>query len=175
MLDAPCGDFNWMKEVQFEEGFTYIGGDIVPEMVADNANKYPSATRSFRQFDVVADEFPDVDMWFCRDLLFHLPHALVLKALRNFASSQVRFAMITSHINDGSIRNKDIASPGMFRLLDLRSKPYNFPPPIIEIKDYVDHFPPRNLCLWTREQVATALEQERADQLLVERTASANL
>jgi len=161
MLDAPCGDFNWMKEVQFEEGFTYIGGDIVPKMVADNASKYPSATRSFRRFDVVADEFPDVDMWFCRDLLFHLPHALISAALRNFARSRVRFAMITSHINDGSIKNDDIATPGMFRLLDLRSSPYNLPPPLIDIKDYVGRYPPRNLSLWTREQIAAAIEGMR--------------
>ena len=30
MCDAPCGDFNWMRAVDFPENFAYIGGEIVP-------------------------------------------------------------------------------------------------------------------------------------------------
>src|SRR3954469_18971771 len=35
LLDAGCGDFNWMKEVQLPVG-QYFGIDIVPELIAKN-------------------------------------------------------------------------------------------------------------------------------------------
>ena len=36
LLDAPCGDFYWMKEVDLA-GVDYIGVDIVPEIIARDA------------------------------------------------------------------------------------------------------------------------------------------
>jgi len=33
LLDAPCGDFAWMQHVDLT-GIDYIGGDIVPAIVA---------------------------------------------------------------------------------------------------------------------------------------------
>ena len=30
-LDAPCGDFNWMRHVELPDGTSYIGGDIVAQ------------------------------------------------------------------------------------------------------------------------------------------------
>ena len=37
-LDVPCGDFNWMKEVD-KKNIVYIGGDIVKSMVDENVKK----------------------------------------------------------------------------------------------------------------------------------------
>ena len=33
LLDAPCGDFNWMREVEWPAGFEYIGADIVTALI----------------------------------------------------------------------------------------------------------------------------------------------
>ncbi|MFN4016072.1 MAG: FkbM family methyltransferase [Reyranella sp.] len=157
MFDAPCGDFNWMKEVKFDDDFIYMGGDIVADLIAHTAEKYSSPKRSFMRFDVVTDEFPKVDMWFCRDLLFHLPFKLGLSALENFTRSQIKFAMITTHVNSGTFLNKDTDRAGPFRLMDLFSPPFNFPLPLARVRDYVAPYPPREMCLWTREQVISAL------------------
>src|ERR1035437_7717295 len=35
-LDAPCGDFNWMKNVDLSDITKYIGGDIVNSIVESN-------------------------------------------------------------------------------------------------------------------------------------------
>lgn len=166
MIDAPCGDFNWMKEVRFDAGFTYIGGDIVGELAEVNAAKYSSSTHSFRKFNIVTDEFPDVDLWFCRGLLAHLPYSLTMEALQNYASSRIGFVMISSHINDGSLKNKDVSGPGVYRPLDMRSAPFGFPAPLAEIKDFIEGYPPRNICLWTREQIATALADAQSSARL---------
>src|SRR5690625_343224 len=44
MLDLPCGDFGWMQHLDFGDT-SYIGADIVPELIADNEEKYANAQR----------------------------------------------------------------------------------------------------------------------------------
>src|SRR5260370_34009659 len=36
LLDAPCGDFHWMRHVQWPAGVKYVGVDIVPDLVIEN-------------------------------------------------------------------------------------------------------------------------------------------
>ena len=40
MLDAPCGDFNWMKSITQDVSIKYIGGDIVKPMIENNQAKH---------------------------------------------------------------------------------------------------------------------------------------
>ena len=35
MHDIPCGDFNWMSKLDLE-GITYVGSDIVPQLIESN-------------------------------------------------------------------------------------------------------------------------------------------
>src|SRR5262249_36013324 len=51
LLDAPCGDFNWMREVPWSLD-RYVGVDIVPEIVEKNQRVYGSETRSFLHRDL---------------------------------------------------------------------------------------------------------------------------
>jgi hypothetical protein len=71
VLDVPCGDFHWMKEVQFPAGLVYEGGDIVEQIVNTNHNRYGGATRSFRTMDLLRDPLPAADLILCRDCLVH--------------------------------------------------------------------------------------------------------
>jgi hypothetical protein len=161
MFDAPCGDFNWMKEVEFPEGFAYLGGDIAPSLIEKNRADYPDEGRRFIEFDVVADVFPQSDVWFCRDCLFHLPEAYIFKALRSFSRSNIKFLMMTNHINASGFANTDIPA-GEFRLVDFFSEPFGLSRDVLfRVEDYVDPFPPREMCVWTREQVASAMERGR--------------
>lgn len=156
-FDAPCGDFHWMKEVFFPAGVAYIGGEIARSLVANNQSKYASPARKFIAFDIVADKFPHADVWFCRDCLFHLPNELIFKALRNFCDSGVELLMMTNHLNTTGFQNADIVA-GEFRLVDFYAEPFGLPREIaFRIADYVHPFPQREMCVWTREQVATAL------------------
>src|ERR1700749_961777 len=50
-FDAPCGDFNWMKEVAFPPRVTYTGGDIAASLIRDNRKDYGSPRRRFVEFD----------------------------------------------------------------------------------------------------------------------------
>ena len=124
LFDAPCGDFNWMRKVPIPEGFSYLGGDVAPSIIRDARTNHAAANRDFRVFDVAADRFPQADLWFCRDCLFHLPEALVFRALANFARSEIPWAMLTTHRTPPGHLNTDIP-PGEFRLLDFFAPPFS--------------------------------------------------
>jgi hypothetical protein len=53
LVDAPCGDFNWMKDVAL--GVDYIGVDIVEELVARLERQFGTTGRRFECLDVVQD------------------------------------------------------------------------------------------------------------------------
>jgi hypothetical protein len=77
--------------------------------------------------------------------------------LQNFINSKIPYLLTTTHINDGKIRNKDIAT-GDFRLIDLFAAPYHFPMDVLfRIEDWKMPDPKREMCLWTREQIIYAL------------------
>ena len=116
-----------------------------------------NSSRKFIAFDIAADKFPRADVWFCRDCLFHLPDAFIFKALRNFCESEIGLLMMTNHLNTTGFRNSDIPV-GEFRLVDFYSEPFGLPSEVLfRIADYVHPFPQREMCVWTREQVAAAV------------------
>lgn len=109
----------------------------------------------------MSDVFPQSDVWFCRDCLFHLPQAYIFKALQNFCRSNIKFLMMTNHINAFGFENTDIPT-GEFRLIDFFAEPYRLPREVLfRVDDYIDPFPAREMCVWTREQIAAAIERPR--------------
>ena len=157
MFDAPCGDFNWMRAVEFPQEFSYIGGDIVGPLIEANRARYGDARRQFIVSDIVSDPLPDADLWLCRDCLFHLPEAAILSALEGFCRSRIGFIMTTTHLNVSDFDNSDIAAGG-FRLIDLYKPPFRLPREVLyRVPDYVYPYPQRELCVWSRAQVAAAL------------------
>jgi len=156
-FDAPCGDFNWMSRVEFPNFIQYIGGDVSQIAVIDAASKFAGGRRTFRTFDITTDKFPQADLWFCRDCFFHLPFSDILRALQNFASSDVKYLFTTTHINTIGFLNTDIAAGG-FRLIDLFSDPFQLPREVLFwAADYIHPHPRREMCVWKREQVSNAL------------------
>lgn len=154
LLDAPCGDFNWMKAVHLPKGCSYIGGEIVPAIVDNLSATHARDGRHFVQIDIVTDPLPDADVWLCRDVLFHLSEADIRAALENFARSKVRYLLTTTY--DFVTANRDIRSGG-FRFINLRLAPFNFGPPQQAVDDFLAPEPPRRLGLWSRENVIQAL------------------
>lgn len=154
MFDAPCGDLNWISPVIDSTSIHYIGGDV-SEIALEVARKRRPGT-DLRLFDIRQDQFPEVDLWHCRDCLFHLSFDDGLAALRNFARSKIPFALITT--NSGIwVRNMDIVTGG-HRVTDLERAPYNLPRPVTRLPDYPKgrEFP-RYVGLWSRDQIASAV------------------
>lgn len=151
MLDAPCGDFNWFKEVNLGHSVEYLGGDIVDALVVELNQNYGRKDRVFITLDVINDNLPDVDFWLCRDLIFHLPMADVLGLIERFIDSNIKYLLITSH-TASDVGNEDTFTGG-FRLINLSNPPFSLPAPMEKIKDYIDGFPERYLLLYSRESL----------------------
>jgi hypothetical protein len=155
MIDAPCGDLLWMKEVLRELDINYIGGDISPSLVSSLINEFSHL--DIRLFDICVDPFPDVDLWHCRDCFFHLPNKDIFFALKNFSRSNIPWILVTSH-KSRIHKNLDVAVGG-FRFLDLEKAPFNLSPATARLIDYEKgkQFP-RFVGLWSRQAIAEAIK-----------------
>ena len=165
-LDSPCGDLTWMPSVLETCDVNYIASDIVDEMIDEHRQRFSDKPWTFLVGDICKDPFPVADMWMCRDVLFHLPIELSLDAMRNFARSEIKYALITTHCWDTVNYNGTVytgnrgAGPEFanFELINLFDAPYNFPdPPLYRVDDTFGPHPKREMCVWSREQIAEAL------------------
>lgn len=131
MLDIPCGDYNWMKEVP-KGDCVYIGGDIVEDIVQKNNELYASDKVSFKVINMTQDELPKVDLIFCKDCLQHLCYENVALALNNFKRSGAKYLLVSSFPR--TWRNHDIYD-GDYRPLNICIKPFNYPKPIYRFRE----------------------------------------
>jgi len=134
LLDAPCGDCYWILRAGLDLE-TYIGADIVPELIADNAARLAAPGREFRVLDLTRDPLPRVDVILCRDCLIHLSYRYIRRALANFKRSGSRYLLTTTYL--GLRENHDILT-GQWRPLDLELPPFGLPAPLRRIveKEY---------------------------------------
>jgi hypothetical protein len=159
IFDAPCGDFNWMRLIVADKNITYIGGDIVKPLVERNIELYNSINIKFINIDLTKNQYPYADIMICRDCLFHLSYKDINLVLKNFIDSQIPYLLTTSHID--VIKNADIIT-GDYREIDLFSPPFNFPNEVLcRIKDWIEPLPPREMCLWTRDQIISTLKDNK--------------
>jgi SAM-dependent methyltransferase len=149
LLDAPCGDFYWMRLVELQLA-EYIGADIVPDLIAANTRQCGRPSVRFVVLDVCKDELPKVDLILCRDCLVHLPLQAALAAVHNFVRSGSRYLLTTTF--PGLVkRNKPLVITGNWRPLDLRLPPFSFPEPLRYINEECTepgHFEQKSLGLW---------------------------
>ncbi len=156
-LDAPCGDFNWMKHIVADLGAEYIGGDIVQEIVDSNQLEFGSKSVSFCHLDITRDPLPVSDLMMVRDCLFHLSYGNIYAFLENFCRSNIGLLLTTTHLPDNG-KNRDIMT-GDHRPIYLFSSPFFFPrKPLHRLDDWVPPHQERELCLFAKKHVEVARE-----------------
>lgn len=146
MLDIPCGDFHWMKEIELPLS-RYIGADIVNPLVEENQRRYGNQQRKFLQLDLIRDNLPAVDVIFCRDCLVHLSFADIALALDNIRRSGAQY-LLTTHFPEIQT-NKDSIT-GKHHSLNFTLEPFNWPKPMIGHNEYFSSKRRRNkhLSVW---------------------------
>jgi len=130
VLDIPCGDFNWQKELDWD-GTRYIGADIVPELIEANRAAYPE--RDFRVLDLARDELPQADLVICRDCLVHLSFEDCFKALENICKSGAKYLLTTTfplHRNE-----EDIQTGEGWRPVNLCEEPFPLGDPALMLNE----------------------------------------
>jgi SAM-dependent methyltransferase len=155
MFDAPCGDLNWMSLVLDELPIDYQGGDISDAALEAARRRRPGV--QVRRFDICSDPFPDMQLWHCRDSLFHLSFADIWLAFRNAANSNVEYALMTTN-RARLLTNMDIHTGGC-RVLDLERAPFNLPRPLEYLIDTAHDRVPRFVGLWPIGALSDALER----------------
>lgn len=148
LLDLPCGDFAWMKDIDLPVS-AYTGGDIVPELIAENQRRYSKKDLRFEIMDLTSDPLPAADLILCRDCLVHLSFADINKAIENIKRSSIPYLLTTTFPE--LEENEDI-NTGDWRLLNLERPPFKFPPPLRMINEQCTeaggHFRDKSLGLW---------------------------
>jgi hypothetical protein len=149
LLDAPCGDFNWIAEAA-DSVERYTGMDVVPELIDHNQRHHHLAgRRSFALADISRDPLPAVDVILCRDCLVHFSHQDVWTTLANFRRSGSRYLLTTTFVerdSNGYIRT------GSWQPLNLQAAPFHFPVPLALVDERCTHtggiYRDKRLALW---------------------------
>ena len=150
MLDIPCGDFNWMKEINLNS-VEYTGADIVGAIISEN-KKYERLGVQFKKLNIISDPLPSVDLIFSRDCLVHLSLKDIIKSLENICQTNSRYLLTTTFPKQSS--NYDIAT-GQWRALDLQVAPFNFPPPVLLVSENCteEKWKAKSLGLWEIDRI----------------------
>ena len=127
LLDAPCGDFNWMSQTEIAP-VRYIGADVVPSLIAQNQQRYGSEGREFVILDITKSLVPTVSVILCRDCFAHLSFRDIHSALANFKRSNSQYLFATTHT--GVRKHHDIATGSAGRYVNFQLPPFNFPEPM---------------------------------------------
>lgn len=132
ILDAPCGDFNWMKGLDLSD-VQYTGVDIVSELIDRNVMLYEGDHIQFVRKDICSDKLPRADLILNRDCLVHFSYDHIHKALQNMISSGSTYLATTSFAYN--MINFDITT-GDWRPLNLQRDPFRFPPPWRSVEEH---------------------------------------
>jgi SAM-dependent methyltransferase len=138
ILDIPCGDWNWMKDVDLC-GASYIGADIVEPLIGLNKANYTNI--DFRVLDLINDTLPKVDLIFVRDCLGHLSNDNVSLALRNCQESGSKYLLATSFTKWDM--NPDVENGG-WKCINLMIPPFQLNPLYLINEDCQEGYPHYN-------------------------------
>jgi hypothetical protein len=158
ILDIPCGDFNWMRNIDLS-GIKYIGADIVKEIIKNNKNQYEKNNVSFRHMNLIEDTLPQVDLILIRDCLVHMSYGDIFKSLNNVCNSMSQYLLTTSFTDRQD--NKDIIT-GEWRPLNLQIAPFLLPKPIRIINEKCTQgklsYTDKSLGIWKISDIAKILK-----------------
>jgi len=155
LLDAPCGDWNWMQHVKLPVK-QYFGVDIVPNVIEANRARFGSPERHFECLDLTCDPLPRADVILCRDCLVHVSFQDIAAILENFRRTGARHLLVNTYPEIQRNRNQFTGKP--WRRLNFLLPPFGFPEPLAMLPDggEVD---PSQLALWPLQD----LPRVRAD------------
>lgn len=158
LLDLPCGDFAWMKQIVFGK-CRYIGADLVVPLIEAN-RQFETDGIEFRRLDLLTDQLPAVDLILCRDCLVHFSFQDIFLAVHNICRSGSTYFLTTSFSD--RVQNDDILT-GQWRPLNLMAPPFYFPAPLKVINEGCTladgQFRDKTLSLWSVAEISQLLEQ----------------
>tara|TARA_B100000767_G_scaffold180685_1_gene168624 strand:- start:328 stop:1065 length:738 start_codon:yes stop_codon:yes gene_type:complete len=137
ILDIGCGDFNWMSnllnDIEYE---SYLGIDIVKQLVDENSKKYGSKKVKFLSQDIVGENIDfthEFDLILVRHVFIHLKNSNITKTLDKIKKINCKYLAITS--DPYRSINIDLKTEGRYRDINLTIEPFNLKDPIKIIRE----------------------------------------
>jgi GR25 family glycosyltransferase involved in LPS biosynthesis/2-polyprenyl-3-methyl-5-hydroxy-6-metoxy-1,4-benzoquinol methylase len=118
ILDLGCGDFNWGRYLKLDN-VNYIGWDCDQKLINDINNLHGKKNVNFFVKDVVIDDYPDVDMIICRDILFSMKLDIAITVIEKCKSKCKYFISTTfndTKQNTGPMKYLDIDNWGFYKI-----------------------------------------------------------
>ena len=163
LIDAPCGDLHWIQITDLSMLTSYIGIDIVPQIIETNRAHNTDTKSNFYVANIIDDPLPQADMILCRDCLVHLCNTDIYKALLNFCKSGARYLLTTTYTNHP---NNRAIETGDWQPLNLQKPPFNLPEPLLIINEGCTEFKgtvtDKSLALWLLEDLARIIKNTNA-------------
>jgi hypothetical protein len=158
LLDIPCGDFNWIKNINLNE-VNYTGADIVPELIDSNIKSYSNLTINFKELNLIKDSLPQSDLILVRDCFVHFSYDDINNSMKNICASNSKYLMVTTFTKHNL--NYDITT-GDWRPINLEKAPFNFPKPILIIEEqvhpeYIKETKGKSLSIWKIDDLKLSL------------------
>lgn len=154
LLDAPCGDCNWISQTDLSHLEAYIGTDIVEDNINNNCHRNIAPSTTFVVKNVISDPIAQVDLILCRDLLPHISFEQIKQTIKNFKKSGSKYLLTTTY--EKNEKNYDIHT-GYWMPLNLEKSPFNFPKPLMVIDenatDWSNEKFGKRLALWLLEDI----------------------
>jgi len=128
IVDIGCGDWQLMARISIPRKTSYVGYDVVQEVIDANNRKFAKPNVQFIAINSLK-EIEDVkgDLLIVKDVLAHWPNAQVQYFLAKILPNY-KYALITHDIvntfDKSNIRNRNIEL-GDYRPVDVREEPFN--------------------------------------------------
>jgi hypothetical protein len=136
IIDAPCGDFNYMKEVELSQ-VEYTGYDVSSNAI-ELCKKYEKDNIRFEVKDITKDKLPYADLIICKDLFIHLSYEHIKLILQNVIDSGCKY-FATSRYEKGVYGNTEKESSESARTIEVTTSPFDFNKEIIETFKYTNN------------------------------------
>ncbi|MCS5712448.1 glycosyltransferase [Candidatus Berkiella aquae] len=153
MLDAPCGDWYWMRNIVLNIP-QYIGVDIVDALIKKNQTLYSRDNVQFKCVNLVKDSIPQAELIFSRDCFVHLAYQDIFAILHQFKASGAKYLLTTTFVDR---QHNDDLGEGFWRPLNLQLAPFNFPEPVRIINENCTEengaFNDKSLALWKLDEL----------------------
>ncbi|MBF0096172.1 MAG: hypothetical protein HQM04_05040 [Magnetococcales bacterium] len=132
LVDAGCGDGNWLAWLEDALWDLYLGVDVVPELIHNNQLLFAHhPQRYFKIADLCRDPLPRMDAVLCRQVMPWLALAQAREVLLQCKKSESRYLLATTY---PGADNRESAT-GQWRRLDLTRPPFSLPAPLQLLPD----------------------------------------
>jgi hypothetical protein len=123
IIEIGCGDGVLLKYLNVPQGVSYTGYDVVESILKKNRKKFPNYT--FANLNILEEDFPNVDLILCKDVLQHLPNQMVIEMFEKI-KTHCQWSLITNDYSSlDNQYNFDILI-GACRNLDFEKPPFEF-------------------------------------------------